>query len=359
MAALRYFLSGGRFMSSLAVGVILAIVAGIINGSFPAPVKYAKVWKWENIWSVWAVFGMVVFPWVVVLLTIPNPWDVYHGVATKSVLLMIGFGIGFGLAQIFFGLGIAAIGMALNFAIAIGLSTVLGSLVPLLAHQRATIFTRQGAMIFLGLLLMLVGIVGCAVAGKMKDKRLEAADPRPRESAAVAMSFGAGLFICFLAGVGSPLINFGYAFGTPLLARAAAQGASHSSQANVIWAPVVSAAFIPYMIYCIYLWKKNKTAGLFLAPGTGRNWFFGALMGLLWFGSTVIYGAVLARLGEQMGPILGWPLFMSAIIIASNVWGLATGEWRGAGSKALSSMFGSIFFLILGFVTLAYARTLH
>jgi L-rhamnose-H+ transport protein len=345
-------------MSSLSVGIILAIIAGIINGSFPAPITYAKVWKWENIWSVWAVFGMVVFPWAVVFVTIPHPWDVYHGVAANSLLMMIGFGIGFGLAQIFFGLGIAAIGMALNFAIAIGLSTVLGSLVPLLAHQRDKIFTRQGAMIFFGLFLMLVGIVGCAVAGKMKDKDLEAAAPRARESAAVSMSFAAGLFICFLAGVGSPLINFGYAFGTPLLTRAAAQGVNPSSQANVIWAPVVSSAFIPYIIYCIYLWKKNHTAGLFLAPGTGRNWVFGAFMGLLWFGSTVIYGAVLARLGD-MGPILGWPLFMSAIIVASNVWGMATGEWKGAGRKALNGMFGSIFFLILGFVTLAYARTLH
>src|SRR5271157_4887278 len=184
-------------MSSLSVGVILAIIAGIINGSFPASLKYVKVWKWENIWSVWAVFGMVVFPWAVVFLTIPNPGDVYHGVATKSLMMMIAFGIGFGLAQIFFGLGIAAIGMALNFAIAIGLSTVLGSLVPLLAHERDKIYTKQGAMIFLGLFLMVLGIVGCAVAGKMKDKHMEAADPRPRESAAVSMSFGAGLFLCF------------------------------------------------------------------------------------------------------------------------------------------------------------------
>jgi len=118
-----------------------------------------------------------------------------------------------------------------------------------------------------------------------------------------------------------------------------------------------SAAFIPYILYCIYLWKRNNTARLFRAPGTGRNWVFGALMGGLWFGSTVIYGSVSARLGD-MGPILGWPLFMSAIIIASNVWGLATGEWKGSGIKALNTMFGSIFFLILGFAALAYAGRL-
>ena len=344
-------------MSSLSIGIILAIIAGTINGSFAAPTKYAKVWKWENIYAVFGLFGMVVFPWIVVYLTIPNAGEVYHGVAAKSLLLTIAFGVGFGLAQIFFGLGIAAIGMALNFAIAIGISTVLGSLVPLLVLHRDRAFTQQGLMLFLGVLLILVGIVGCSMAGKLKDKHLEAADPRPRESAAVPMSFKAGLIICVLAGLGSPLTNFALAFGAPLLARAAAQGVTVTSQANVIWAPVNTAAFIPYIIYCIFLWKKNNTGSLFRAPGTAFNWVFGAIMGALWFGSTVIYGAVSGRLGD-MGPILGWPLFMSTIIIASNVWGLATGEWKGSGSKALNTMFGSIFFLILGFAALAYAGRL-
>lgn len=344
-------------MSSLTVGVILAIVAGILNGSFAAPVKYAKIWKWENIWSVWGLFGMVVIPWLVVFLTIPNAATVYSGVPAKSLALMIAFGVGFGLAQIFFGLGIAAVGMALNFAIAIGLSTVLGSLLPLVALHRERVFTRQGGMIGVGVALIVIGIVGCALAGNWKDKHLEAADPRPRESAAVSMSFKAGMIIVILAGLGSPLINFGLAFGAPLLTKAAEQGVGPGSRANVIWAPLVSAAFVPYIIYCMYLWKKNRTTALFRAPGTGRNWIFGALMGLLWFSSTVIYGGVSARLAE-MGPILGWPLFMSAIIITSNVWGLATGEWKGSGSKALNTMLGSIAFLILGFAALAYAGTL-
>ncbi len=343
-------------MSGLSIGIILSIIAGMINGSFPAPIKYAKVWKWENIWSVWAVFGMVVFPWLIAFITIPDAAAVYSSAETKSLLLMIAFGVAFGLAQIFFGLGIAAIGMALNFAIAIGISTVLGSLVPLLAKHPDRVFTPQGTMIFVGVFLIVIGIVGCAVAGMLKDRHLGTSD-RPRESTAVKMSFAAGLFICILAGLGSPMNNFAYAYGESLLSIAAAHGASPSSLANVIWAPVMTASFIPYIIYCIYLWKKNRTAGLFFAPGTGRNWVFGAVMGFLWFISSVIYGAVLARLGS-MGPVLGWPLFMSAIIIASNVWGIATGEWKGSGSKALNTMLGAICFLIAGFVALAYAGKL-
>jgi L-rhamnose-H+ transport protein len=344
-------------MSTLTTGILLALVAGILNGSFAAPIKYAKGWKWENIWAVWGFTGMLVFPWLIVIATIPDAWRIYQSVGARTLLLPVGFGVGFGLAQIFFGLGIAAIGIALNFAIAIGLSTALGSLVPLVVLQRQKIFTPQGKMIFAGVALILAGIVGCALAGKMKEKHFATAPERPRESSALTISFRAGLLICILAGVGSPLINFGLAFGAPLIARAAAQGAGPGSQANVIWAPLVTASLLPYLTYCAYLWRKNQTWRLFGARGTALNWLWGAAMGLLWFGSTVIYGGASARM-SSMGPILGWPLFMSVIILTSNAWGFATGEWKGAGGKALMMMLLGILLLILGFITLALASRL-
>ena len=159
-------------MANVPLAVGLALLAGILNGSFATPTKFVKAWKWENIWSVWGVMGMVVFPWLAVWLTIPNAWGVFETAGFRVLLLMVLFGVGFGLAQIFFGLGIAAIGIALNFAIAIGLATALGSLVPLLVLQRQKIFTPQGHMIFLGVALAIAGIVGCAVAGGMKEKQL-------------------------------------------------------------------------------------------------------------------------------------------------------------------------------------------
>jgi len=91
--------------------------------------------------------------------------------------------------------------------------------------------------------------------------------------------------------------------------------------------------------------------------GTALNWLLEAAMRLLWFGSTVIYGGVSARL-SSMGPILGWPRFMSAIILASNTWGFATGEWKGAGGKALTIMLLGILLLSRGFITLALASRL-
>jgi hypothetical protein len=67
-------------------------------------------------------------------------------------------------------------------------------------------------------------------------------------------------------------------------------------------------------------------------------------MGLLWTGSLAIYGAASTRLAA-MGPVLGWPLFMSVIIITSNLWGFATGEWKGASRGAVTTMLVGILLL--------------
>lgn len=345
-------------MSALSIGIVLSGIAGILNGSFAAPTKYARKWNWENIWSVWAVVGMLIFPWVLVFLTVPHVFNFYAHAPAHAMWLVIVFGAGFGLAQIFFGLGIAAIGISLNFAIAIGLSTALGSLVPLIFLQPETIATPKGETIFLGVGFVLLGIIFCAIAGREKEKELQIAAPAEVKEGEKRMSFKAGLIICILAGLGSPLNNFGLAFGTPLTKRAVELGVSSTSQANVIWAPLLTASLVPYLIYCIYLWRKNHSFHRFATRGTGIYWIFGIVMGLLWFGSTGIYGAATSLFSGGIGPILGWPLFMSSIIVTSNIWGFATGEWSGTTSKPRRIVFLGIALLIVGFVALAVAGSL-
>jgi L-rhamnose-H+ transport protein len=80
-------------------------------------------------------------------------------------------------------------------------------------------------------------------------------------------------------------------------------------------------------------------------------------MGVLWFSSLLIYGAAAASMAD-LGPVLGWPLFMSAIILTSNMWGLALGEWKGAARRSLLTMFAGLAGLIAGFCTLAWSSRL-
>ena len=59
-----------------------------------------------------------------------------------------------------------------------------------------------------------------------------------------------------------------------------------------------------------------------------------ATMGLLWFGSNLVYGYGSQGLGD-LGFVLGWPLFMGAIVLTANGWGALTGEWSAAPGAAV------------------------
>jgi len=339
-------------MGNVAFGILLSIIAGVINGSFAAPTKYSKLWKWENIWAVWAIVALLILPWALAVATIPGLFSVYGSAGLSPMLLLMGFGLGNGFAQICFGLGLAAIGLSLGFAIAIGISTALGALGPLVIQQPELLLTTKGMTIVGGVVLILIGIAVCAIAGRMKE-----AAQNPVGTVQQTSSSGGSwkkFIFSILAGILSPTTNFAVAFGKPVLDRAAQSGAQAMFQANALWPPFLLATLIPYFAYCVHLWRKNGTFKLYSLPGTGYYWLLGIVMALLWTGSLAMFGAVTTYM-STLGPILGWPLFMSIIIITSNVWGFTTGEWKGAGSKPVSFMLGGIVFLILGFVTLALA----
>jgi L-rhamnose-H+ transport protein len=215
-------------------------------------------------------------------------------------------------------------------------------------------FTPKGLTIEAGIAVVLLGIIICAVAGRAKEREVVQTIPASDEPARTRTSFKVGLAFAVIAGVGSPFINFGLAFGGPLLMGAAAEGANAGSQANVIWPLLLTATLIPYLAYCAYLWRKNQSLRLYGLPGTGSYWLLGALMGVLWMSSIAIFGAASATMA-QMGPVLGWPLFMSAIIITSNVWGFVTGEWRRVRRATVMTVSVGMLLLILGFCILAWS----
>lgn len=59
-------------------GIALALVAGICTGSFGFPMKFTSKWKWENTWSMWTVWTLLVVPWVIAFCAIPNLFEVFR-----------------------------------------------------------------------------------------------------------------------------------------------------------------------------------------------------------------------------------------------------------------------------------------
>jgi L-rhamnose-H+ transport protein len=196
---------------------------------------------------------------------------------------------------------------------------------------------------------VLIGVVICAIAGKAKDKQLGRTKG--------GRNFALGLGLAIVAGVLSPLQNFGLAYGQAFLALAAEHGAATTRQADVIWPPMFTATLVPYLIYCAHLWRKNRSFRLYRQTASWWYWIAALFTGSLWMGSTALYGTASTKMGT-LGPIFAWPLFMSVIITCSNAWGFATGEWKGVDRRPGRFMLLGILFLILGFCTIAYSARL-
>ena len=334
-------------MHEAAVGLLMILVAGAMNGSFAVPMKLTQRWAWENTWLMWTIYGLFIFPPLLTFLTIPDTMAVYRATGPGPVVAAAACGAGWGISVIFIGLAIEAVGVALSFSIMLGLSAALGSLVPLIYLHSDKIATPQGMTVLAGLALVLIGVGVCAAAGKQRETALGA-------GVAGKPSIIKGLTFCVLGGLGSGLVNLGLVFGAPILKAAEAQGASRVWTPNAAFLPLMLAGGVPSLIYCSYLIIKNRNANRFRAPGTSSYWILTALMAFLWFGSTILYGAATTNIG-QLGTVLGWPVFMSVVVITAAVWGAITGEWRGSGHKPRIVMAVGVGILVVAICVLSYA----
>jgi L-rhamnose-H+ transport protein len=324
----------------------------LIHGSFALPMKHIeKRWKWENIWLIYSVAGLIIVPLLIAWLTVPGLGGVYAGASTQQLALVAAFGFGWGLGSTLFGLGISRVGMALGFAIILGITSSLGSLLPLVIQNPAELFTSRGLTLLGGLAIALCGIICCALAGGQREK-----DQNPGGVSGEKANFRSGLLICIASGILSPMLNFGFVFGRPIQDAAAAAGARPDLAANAIWVPALAGGFLANAGYALYLLMKNKSWCVYTAEGTpGWFWLGAAAMGLIWYGGMAIYGIGAAMMGP-LGGVLGWPVFMSMVIITANIWGALTGEWKGAGPRARRLAWSGILLLVGAIVVISRAN---
>jgi L-rhamnose-H+ transport protein len=305
------------------LGMVVIFISGALNGSFPLPMKYTRQWKWENTWLVFAATALLILPWLLAAGFVPHLGDVYRGVSSRALLAPLIFGFLWGIAQVTFGLGISAVGMALAFAVVAGLCCLSGSLVPLLVLNPADLLRPRGILLLISMPILFTGL---ALYGWAGQRREEEQKPAAAVSTA-AMTFMTGLAICVFTGIFGSNINLGFAFSGPILDKAVALGAIPVTSTYASWALVLGAGFIPNLLYCFLLLFRNRTWALFLKPGGARETSLAIAMGLLWLSGIVGYG-IGATLVGRYGTSLGYALNITAMILSSNFLGILTGEWK-------------------------------
>jgi len=323
-------------------GVIIILLAGSFQGSFTVPLKYAARWSWENTWLGFSFTAYLIFPWLLALLTVPQLGEILARTSGSEILRILLFGFGWACGAITFGLGVDYVGVSLSFAVILGLSASLGTLVPLLVLAPAKLATPEGAGILVGVAVMLAGIITCSWAGRLKERAWQR-NEGPREP---GKSLTLGLLFCVLSGLFSPLGNLAFAFCRETNTLARQFGTPEQYVSIPFWALITIPMFLCNSAFCLRLLWRNHTFAKFRQPNSASHYVLAASMGALWIAAMAVYGIGANRLGS-LGPSIGWAVYTSSTVMIATLWGLATGEWRGAGSKALRTMSAGLAVLVL------------
>ncbi|MGH9454257.1 MAG: hypothetical protein ACRD2O_09855, partial [Terriglobia bacterium] len=126
---------------------------------------------------------------------------------------------------------------------------------------------------------------------------------------------------------------------------------------NGVWAVALLAGFIPNGVYTAYLLTRRRGWGRFRPSGAVTPWWVGLGMAALWFAGLIAYGRGAAGMGE-LGAVIGWPLFMAVLVLASNTTGFLTAEWNGGGAGAKRWMYTALAALLAASALLGVANTL-
>ena len=330
------------------LGFAWILLAGLMQGLFPLPMKYTRRWKWEHLWLVYSAAAFFVLPLVVAWFTVPRLAEVLRQSSPAQLALTALFGVAWGAGSVFFGLGLDALGMALGFSLMTALLTALGAIIPLAVLTPELILQRNGLMTLAGNAVTIAGVILCAMAGHERDRAMPGSAVQPVLS--VKRSFPVALTLCIAAGVLSAMFNFGYAFGSQTIRLAVSLGATPDGAVNAIWLVELPAGGIVNVLYCLHLLRKNDSWDRFRGSAL-VEWINAVVMAILWTGSVVVYGWGANALGH-LGPTLGWSLWNAILIAATFTCGLLTHEWDGVRGRPIRLLTAGIAVLIAGMFVL-------
>jgi len=294
------------------------------------PQKRVGRWSWQSYWLVQAAVCWFILPIVGAWLTIPELATVLREAPRGPMIESFVLGAAYGIGGTAFGISIRYIGFSLTYAIAIGLSTVLGTLIPpLVKGTLGTTLGKPGAdWLIGGIAIGMLGIMFTGAAGRMKERDLShSANPG-------GFSLVKGLLLSLLAGVFSAVYGFALEAGDPIADVASAHGAG-VFRGNVVYIFSNTGAFLTTMIYCLWLHRKHQTLGEIIELPAGLekaslpvNWAMAGLTGCLWYGQFFFYNLGHVRMGDYK--FTSWAIHMIMLILFSIIVGVVLREWRGS-----------------------------
>ena len=208
------------------LGIGIFTLGGLAGAVFYLPFKKVKGWAWESYWLVYAVFGLILVPWLLTFATSPNVLSVIKAAPARELTYCFLCGAAWGFGGLTWGLMIRYLGIGLGLAMGAGLTSAAGTLIPPMLKGNAAIaamFTTTGGIAsVVSAAVSLIGIVFVGMAGRSKEGELS--EEQKRKTVA-EFNFRKGILLAIFSGLMSSAMSFGLQGGQsmqkwpPFLAR--------------------------------------------------------------------------------------------------------------------------------------------
>jgi L-rhamnose-H+ transport protein len=292
---------------------LLIIFSGIINGSFIISTRKMRIKNNEQVWKWYGIFGYVLIPWLIVVIFAPTEALNFFSLPTQDFLFIFIGGLFFGFGQLLFAYAIETIGIALSFAINLGIGTVIGSMFTVLYQHQ--FFSFRGALTLAAVFLTLIGLVLYYVSSKKDGDSLNP----------VELGYNFGCLLAIVTGLTTGLQNIVFVSTSSLQ-----QHLFQHLGSFWVWPLFLLSASIPFIVGFHYRMKQKSITPITFQR---QEWARLFLMGMCFTGSLLGYSWGSSSLGAQK-EVIAWPAFMVSIILITQIWGVALGEFKDSRRKA-------------------------
>jgi L-rhamnose-H+ transport protein len=336
------------------LGLLLVFAAGLGTGTVAWPMKLIRRLEFEHYWLVGMFIGLICLPWVVVLTQVPDPWRALAEAGWRPLLISNLCAVGWGAANVLYGVCVVRIGAALTGALLSGAGAMVAITMPMvfkgsgLFGAAPNLLSATGMGILCGLMVMLLGVAVTAIAGFGRDKL------RGHSDAGAGHGFLSGLIMTLVAGVLSAGLSLAFVYGQgPLMTAFLAQGVSKSVANIGVWAAAIFGGALVNVLYPVFVISRKKTWRAFASAGS--DLFLGAMIGIQFIIAVFLLGRGMLLLGA-LGASIGVGVQMVTQLFGNQLVGFVSGEWRGIRGRPMAFMCGGILLLSVAAAILALCK---
>ena len=329
-------------------GYALTFLAGVMAGTNLVPLKWIRVWRWENFWLIYSIISLLVVPLCLAFLFVPHLAMVYASVPFSAMVRPFLYGALWGIAQLGAGICVDKIGLALTGSILNGLCASLGTLTPLIFLHAELLSKPSGQLLLAATAVMMLGVSLCGCAGYQREKTQSTAAAIGSTKTYVLV-----MVLAVVSGFLAAMLNITLAFGGDIIQMAGAQGAPATWAVFSVWPIALLGGLLVNLGYSFYLLSRNRTWGKFAEKP--REIGSPILGGLIWMMAIAIYSSGTVLLGI-LGTSVGWAFFQMTAILSVNVAGLMTGEWKATARRILKLNLAGVLALLVATIMMATAN---